>query len=185
MKKIVLLLSLLIGTIPASSGEIDWDRLSFGITGNYQVPFGDLGRYWKYSAGLGGVGRYELQDRVYLIGTVTFSYYTPRDNTHDKGIPFLWLVNLSGSIQYEIPFSSVIGLLLGFGGDNFTFIFRGSAAEDLGNNYIESEIALHGETGLRFRFGNLPAFDVFTRYSSIFSYPFQIPIWMSGIYIYF
>jgi len=185
MKKFFFIWSLSIGIFPAYSGEIDWNKFSFGVTGNYQVPFGDLGRYWNNSAAFGGVGRYEIQDRVYLIGTVTLGYYTPQKNTKDKETPFFWLVNLSGSIQYDIPVSSGLGLLLGLGGDHFTFIFRGSAAQDLGKNFIESEIALHGETGLRFRFGNLPVFNVFTRYSSIFSYPFQIPIWMSGITIYF
>ncbi len=185
MKKIILIWSLLTGMFPAYSGEIDWDKFSFGVTGNYQVPFGDLGRYWNDSAALGGVGRYEIQDRVYLIGTVTLGYYTPRNNTHGKEIPFIWLVNLSGSIQYDIPVSSGLGLLLGIGGDNFTFIFRGSAAEDMGKNFIESEVAIHGEVGLRFRSGKLPVFDIYTRYSSIFSYPFQIPIWLSGVNFYF
>lgn len=171
--------------VPAYSGEIDWSRFSFGITGNYQVPFGDLGRYWEDSAALGGVSKYEIQERLYIIGSVTLGYYNPQSNTDNKEIPFLWLVNVSGGIQYGIPVSSALGLLFGIGGDNFTFIFRGSAAEDIGKNFIESEIALHGETGLQFRLNNFPVVNVYTRYSSIFSYPFQIPIWMSGVTIYF
>ncbi|GEM_PF-1470566 len=179
----VILFSLLLSHC-VYAGEIDWERASFGVTANYQIPIGDFGTYWSNSAAIGGLGRYEVMDRVYLMGTLTVSYYTPADNTDGKSIPHIWLINVSGSIHYEIPFSSRIKGLLGIGGDNFTFIFRGTPAERLGSNYIESEVAMHGEIGMSFQFGTIPRFDLYTRYSSIFSYPDQIPIWLSGIYVY-
>lgn len=172
-------------SLTALSGELDWDRASFGVTANYQVPIGDFGRYWNNSAGAGGFGRYEVIDRVYLMGTITLSYYTPAGDTGGKSIPHIWLVNVSGSIHYEIPFSVALTGLIGIGGDNFTFIFRGTPAERHGSNYIESEVALHAELGLSVRINSLPRLDLFTRYSSIFSFPDQIPIWLNGVYVYF
>ncbi len=185
MKRLLISLSICLVTLSARSGEIDWERASFGITANYQVPIGDFGTYWNNSTGIGGFGRYEVIDRVYLMGTITLNYYTPAGDTGGKSIPHLWLVNVTGSIHYEVPFSSTVKGLLGIGGDNFTFIFRGTPAERLGPNYIESEVALHAEIGMSLQLKQLPRFDIFTRYSSIFSYPDQIPIWLSGVYVYF
>lgn len=184
MKRLFVFILLVCFSQPGTAGEIDWERASFGVTANYQIPVGDLGTYWGNSAAAGGFTRYEVMDRVYLMGTITVSYFTPADDTGDKSIPHIWLVNISGSIHYEIPFSSRLKALMGIGGDNFTFIFRGTPAGHLGPNYIESEVALHGEVGLSFQFPGIPRFDLSTRYSSIFSYPDQIPIWMSGIYVY-
>jgi len=183
-KQILVVLCVLSFFHPSNAGEIDWERATFGLTGNYQVPLGDFGTYWNNSPAVGGLGRYEVMDRVYLMGTLTVGYFTPASITGDKRIPHIWLVNVTGSIHYEIPFSSRLNGLIGLGGDNFTFIFRGTPAERLGSNYIESEVALHGEVGLSFQFEQLPRFDIYTRYSSIFSFPEQIPIWISGMYVY-
>jgi hypothetical protein len=163
---------------------IDWERLSFGMTANYQVPYGDFGRYWNNGAGGGGFARYQILDRVYLMGSITAGYFTPVSDTGGKAIPHVWLANAAGSIHFDIPLSSTVKAVIGLGGDNFTFIFRGTPAERLGSNYIESEMAVHGEGGLAFDFPGFPRFDLYTRYASIFSYPDQIPIWLSGINIY-
>jgi len=181
----LIFLFVLLFPLSVHTGEIDWNRASFGVTANYQMPFGDFGRYWKNSPAFGPIGRYEIMERVYLMGTLTISYYTPESDTGNKNIPNVWLVNLSGSIHYEVPICSRISGLIGIGGDNFTFIFRGDAADDIGSNLIESEVALHAETGLSFRFNRFPRFDIYSRYSSIFSFPDQIPIWLNGIYVYF
>lgn len=185
MKVYPFLVYFLFVSLPVHAGGIDRERASFGITANYQVPFGDFGTYWNNSPGAGGLARYEIMDRVYLMGTLTVNYYTPANDTGDKSIPHVWLVNVSGSIHYEVPFSSRLTGLIGIGGDNFTFIFRGTPAAQMGSNFIESEVALHAETGLSFQFTRFPRFDIFTRYSSIFSYPDRIPVWLSGVYVYF
>jgi len=185
MKRRLIFLSILIFPLYVHSGEIDWNRASFGMTANYQMPLGDFGNYWKNSPALGPLGRYEIMKRVYLMGTLTVSYYAPVNDTGGKNIPHIWLLNISGGIHYEIPISSWLSGLIGIGGDNFTFIFRGDAADDIGSNLIESEVALHAETGLRLQFNRMPRFDIYTRYTSIFSFPDQIPIWLNGVYVYF
>jgi hypothetical protein len=181
---VFLLFLLTLSPCITTAGEIDWEKASFGLTATYQIPYGDFGAYWNNGYGLGGFVRYEALDRLYLMATSTAGYFTPARNAGDGPMPHIWTVTLTGSLQYELFMTRRTSGYVGIGGDNVTFIFRGSPAERLGTNYIESEVALHAEAGLRFRIKRLPDFDIFTRYSSIFSFPEQIPIWVSGVYLY-
>jgi hypothetical protein len=165
-------------------GEIDWKKASFGLTATYQIPYGDFGSYWNNGYGLGGFVRYEALDRLHFTGTMTAGYFTPVRNTAEMRLPHIWTLTLSGSLHYTLFVARNATGYAGIGADNFTFIFRGSPAERLGTNYIESEVALHAEAGLRLRVKRFPDFDIFTRYSSIFSYPEQIPVWVSGLNVY-
>jgi hypothetical protein len=184
-RPIIIILILIVHSAYSYSGEIDWERVTVGVTANIQIPFGDFGKYWNNSAGFGGLAKYELVERIYLLGTLTVNYYSPASDSGERQLPHIWLVNLSAGIHYEIPLTPRYIGFLGIGGDNFTFIFRGRPAEHLGSNYIESEVALHGEAGISFRFERLPGISVFTRYSTIFSYPDQIPVWSGGVYVRF
>jgi hypothetical protein len=189
-RKIFCILSLIVllmasRTTTVTAGEIDWEMLQFGINLQRIFPYGDFGSNWNDAFGYGVIAQYELQNMIYLKTSGSISYFTPSKDSAGNQIPFIYLINLTGGMSMIFPNTKRLYTTLGAGIDNYTFIFRGEAAEKVAANYIESEIGLHAEAGLGYESGILPEIQISLRYGIIFSLPDLLHLIRANLVFYY
>ncbi len=170
-------------TIPgiATAGEINWQKLDIGITAHGIFPGGDFGSYWHNAPGFGVAALYHAGGRYSFKCSGNINYFKPETGTQLGLLPSIYLINLSAGLAAELPLTPGIRPWLGFGADNYTFVFRGEAADRLSSNYIESEVGIHAAGGIYLDMYTLPLVDLSLRYGIIFSHPEPIRILRLGI----
>jgi hypothetical protein len=180
---IVILITSLSNPLPA--GDIQWDRLHFGVDFQLIIPYGDFGRYWNEAFGLGIIARYELESRIFLRTSGSIGYFSRSEYADISIIPHIYIINLSGGLSIHLPATNSFYAIFGTGVDNFTFIFGGEATEKVSANYIESEIGVHAEGGFGIKSKSLQGIEISGRYGILFTLPELIHLLRVNLVFYF
>lgn len=165
------------------AGGIDFNKLRIGAGIYYQNPYGDLGRYWNSSPGLGITGTYQISTAIVLEGAVYGSY-----NKKKAGYAYPDLLIFQMPVSLKIKMidigNSQFFISPGIANNTFSFIGEDVIDETVGENNIESEFGLFIETSLQFPVFKSINIEPFIKYQTIFSSPENIDIFYAGIKIY-
>ena len=162
---------ILLQSFTGIAGDIEREKFEFGLTLQRIFPQGDFGTYWSDAFGYGLTARYEVENSIYLKVSGSVGYFTPSTYELQSRIPNIYLINLTAGLHMIYPIASTVNTVFGAGIDNFTFIFRGEAAQRVASNYIESEIGMHADGGISLKTGYIPETEISVRYGIIFSLP--------------
>ncbi|MEN8191835.1 MAG: hypothetical protein ABFS12_03395 [Bacteroidota bacterium] len=166
-----------------NSQEIEWERVSGGISISYLQPNGDMGKYWNNSFGLGGELKYELSKRTYLATGIQFSSFSK--NNIKKSVPNFYFISIPLEIKFIFLIANGLHLSTGGGIQSNTFMFLGPEAEKLDDNDTESEFGIFIALGIETISFNEHTLEFYSKYQTIFSSPEQIGILFIGMRFFF
>lgn len=166
------------------SQNIDWDKVSFGFSGQALFLTGDFKAYWKNSFAPGIILKYSIEPSLFIEGQMTFSSISKK-NKDDETIPDLYLVNMPLGLKWYFLNISQTRIFIYSGVENNTFVFRGDAAAIQRDNKIESEFGAFISAGFNPGLLNKPSLEFYSSFQTIFSYPENINLYFIGINVYF
>lgn len=181
IKIIIVIIIIAFAPYKAMAGGIDVTKLRLGGGIHYQNPYGDMGKYWNASPGVGITGTYQISENVVLEGAFYGSYFKTKA---DYSYPDFYIFHMPASLKIKVIGLGNARLFVSPGLANNTFYFTGAEAENLGNNNIESEFGLFLETSLQIHVLQSINIEPFIKYQTIFSSPVHIDILYAGIKVF-
>lgn len=160
--------------------EIDWEKLSFGVTTKFSLTGGDLNKYWGNIPTSGFLLQYRPEQRFFFEGLITGWYLKPKEN-YNSEMPNIIFINSTAALKYNLIFTSNINFNISAGLTNTTFIFSGKAAEKLGDNIVEHEFGISLSSGVEFIITQQIWLEFFLSVQSIFSSPVNLGLYSFGI----
>jgi len=165
--------------------DLDVERISFGITSQYNIPGGDLGSFWGNAFGAGPTIQYKISKDFSFEGNLIFSYLKPLDKKNEMSLPKITLLNMPAGIKYYINFAPsqkqlfIVNFQAGI--ENNTFIYSGEGSELVEENPVESEFGVFLSAGIEFFLTNKISTEFFSAVQNIFSLPENIRIYNFGV----
>ena len=166
------------------SQNIDWDKVSYGVSGQTLLLTGDFKENWKNSFGPGIILKYSIKPSLYIEGQMAFASIS-RKNKDDKTIPDIYLINMPLGLKWYFLNINQTRIFIYSGIENNTFVFRGDAAAIQRDNKIESEFGAFVSAGINPGFAIKPSLEFYSAFQTIFSYPENINVYFIGINVYF
>ena len=171
MKIITTLLIVIFSVIPTSqsnSQEINWNRLSCGISISYLLPEKNIDIFWNNTVEVGGELQYRLSDQLFLGSGVHLAEFKSEIG---MSVPNFYHLSIPIELKFLFPSDTKIKLFTAGGIQSNTFVFRGEWAEVLGDNDIESEFGVFLVFGVTTTFWDIEGFEIYTKYQTIFTSP--------------
>lgn len=171
MKKQTLLLILIlsiISTTISNSQEVEWNRLSYGVSISYLQPEKSIDDFWNNTVEVGGELQYRLSDQLFVGSGLHLAYFK---SENEKSIPNFYYLSIPIELKFLIPMGTNLKLFTAGGIQSNTFAFVGEGAEVLSDNNIESEFGVFLVLGISTIFWNLEGFEVYLKYQTIFTSP--------------
>jgi hypothetical protein len=165
----------------AQAEGIDWSKIRLGAGAYYQNSYGNLGKFWNESPGIGITGVYQFSESVYLEGAVYLSRFNVKPG---HSFPDIWLIHMPLSLRIKAWDIGSSQLFISPGLANNTFEFNGEGTEILGDNNMESEFGLFIEAGLQTPISQVFNIEPFVKYQTIFASPVNINILHAGVKVF-
>ncbi len=171
MKRNTLLLSLILSIVSVSnsnSQEVEWNRLSLGVSISYLQPEKNIDDFWNNTIEVGGELQYRLSDQLFVGSGLHLAYFKTKNV---KLVPNFYYVSIPIELKFLIPLGTNVKLFTSGGIQSNTFAFVGEGAEAVDDNDIESEFGVFLALGIKTNFWNLEGFEIYTKYQTIFTSP--------------
>ena len=171
MKRNTLLLILILSIISIShsnSQDIEWNRVSYGLSISYLQPEKNVDTFWNNTIEVGGELQYRLSDQLFIGSGIHLAYFKSETG---MSVPNFYYLSIPIELKLLIPLETKIKLFTAGGIQSNTFAFRGEGAEVLGDNDIESEFGVFLVLGIRTTFWDLDGFEIYSKYQTIFTSP--------------
>lgn len=171
MNKHTLLFLLILSFISISnsySQEVEWNRISFGVSISYLHSEKNIDYFWNNTVEVGGELQYRVSDQLFVGSGLHLAYFK---SENEKLIPNFYYLSIPIELKFLIPLGTNIKLFTSGGIQSNTFAFMGEGAEDLGDNNIESEFGVFLVLGISPILWNLDGLEIYTKYQTIFTSP--------------
>lgn len=160
--------------------QLDWDKVSYGFSLRYSITDGDLKEFWGNFFSPGFLLQYKLPKDFQILADISGSYLKPLEDNQNK-LPHIFLINAQLLLKYTLINKNDFMLTISPGLTNSTFIFSGTAANLVGDNFIEHEFGINVSSGIEFLIEDAFWLEIFISGQNIFSYPEYLVLYSLGL----